>query len=278
MRRGALLKTAADGRDPLRIEPEPVHPPDEARVLDLDAAIHDYRQAARLGDPRPFFVDHRELAPQRLGVDRHRLSRDPGQRVRRPEDIDDVNRFRDVGERGDALLPEHLLLARVHRDDAVAVAAQVEADEVARAQVIARQSDDGDGLRRVQHLLDRQRVLVAPDVERRHRAVASVVDADATRANPCPRSQIRSSTASIPTDSRIVPGPTPAARSSSSLNWRCVVLAGWMMRLFESPTLARCDHRVTPRMKSCPAARPPRQSKENTAPVPDGRYLAASGW
>ena len=33
----------------------------------------------------------------------------------------------------------------------------------------------------------------------------------------------------MPTDSRTVPGPTPAARSSSSLSWRCVVLPGWMM-------------------------------------------------
>ena len=31
----------------------------------------------------------------------------------------------------------------------------------------------------------------------------------------------------------------PAARSSSSPSWRCVVLAGWMIRLFASPTLAR---------------------------------------
>ena len=70
----------------------------------------------------------------------------------------------------------------------------------------------------------------------------------------------------MPTESRIVPGPTPAARSSSSSSCRCVVLAGWMMRLLESPTFARCDHNVTPRMKSCPAARPPWQSNENTAP------------
>ena len=72
----------------------------------------------------------------------------------------------------------------------------------------------------------------------------------ATRAKPCSRSQIRSSIDSVPTESRIVPGPTPAARNSSSLSWRCVVLAGWMIRLFESPTFARCDQSVTPRMKS----------------------------
>jgi hypothetical protein len=46
-----------------------------------------------------------------------------------------------------------------------------------------------------------------------------------------------------------------------------------MIRLFESPTFARCDHNVTPRMNSCPAARLP-QSNENTAPAPRGRYLS----
>ena len=46
----------------------------------------------------------------------------------------------------------------------------------------------------------------------------AVAVAAPTRAKPCPRSQIRSPIDSMPTDSRIVPGPTPAARSSSSLN------------------------------------------------------------
>ena len=99
----------------------------------------------------------------------------------------------------------------------------------------------------------------------------------ATCAKPCSRSQIRSSTDSVPTDSRTVPGPTPAARSSSSLSWRCVVLAGWMIRLFASPTFARWDQSVTPRMRSCPPARPPAQSNENTAPAPRGRYFSTSG-
>ena len=99
----------------------------------------------------------------------------------------------------------------------------------------------------------------------------------ATAAKPCSRSQIRSSTDSRPTDSRTVPGPTPAAWSSSSLSWRWVVLAGWMIRLFASPTLARCDQSVTLRMRSCPPSRPPAQSNENTAPAPSGRYFSTSG-
>jgi len=42
-----LLETGADGRDALGVEAEPVHPADVARVLDLEAAVHDHRHAAR---------------------------------------------------------------------------------------------------------------------------------------------------------------------------------------------------------------------------------------
>ena len=48
----SLLKAAAHRRDALGVEAEPVHPSDVAGVLDLDAAIHDDRQAARLRDAR----------------------------------------------------------------------------------------------------------------------------------------------------------------------------------------------------------------------------------
>src|ERR1700733_13539568 len=117
----------------------------------------------------------------------------------------------------------------------------------------------------MEHALDRQWVLVALEL------------GHVTCANPCSRSQTKSSTDSVPTESLIVPGPTPAASSSASLSWRCVVLAGWMIKLFASPTLARCDQSVTPRISSCPPLRPPAQSNENTAPAPRGRYFSTSG-
>src|SRR6185436_2384728 len=185
---------------------------------------------------------------------------------------------RDIEQTLVALFAEDLGLARVHGNHAVSMPLEVVADEVARAQLGLRQPDDGDGLRVVQDALDDQRILKRGEIEcRAHRDATSLSAEAAARAKPCSRSQIRSSTDSVLSDRRIVPGPTPAALSSSSFSWRCVVLAGWMMRLFESPTLARCDHNVTPRMKSCPAPRPPRQSKENTAPAPRGRYLSTRG-
>src|SRR5215467_10383778 len=267
-----LLKPAADGRDALRVEAEPVHPAQVARVLDLEAAVHDHCHAAVLRDPRGLLIDHAELAPEGAGVDRHGLPRDARQRIRRAEDVHDVHRHGHVQQAGVAGLSEDLRLAGIHRDHAVAVPLEVVANEVAGPQFVAGQAHDRDRPGRVEHALDRQRVLVPAEIGH---AVATFFPAvAATRAKPRSRSQIRSSTDSVPTDSRTVPGTMPAARSSSSPSWRCVVLAGWMIRLFASPTFARWDQRVTPAMRPCPPARPPAQSNENTAPAPRGRYFS----
>ena len=93
-----------------------------------------------------FLIDDRELTPEIRGADRHRLPGDPGQRLRRTEDVDDVHGNRHVGEALEALLPEDFRLARVDRNDAVPVPPEVEPDEIAGAQLILRQPDDRDGL------------------------------------------------------------------------------------------------------------------------------------
>src|SRR4029077_16060189 len=54
----ALLKAATDGGDPPRVEAEPVHSAHVARVLDLEAAVHDHRHAAVYGARRRLLVDH----------------------------------------------------------------------------------------------------------------------------------------------------------------------------------------------------------------------------
>ena len=82
-----------------------------------------------------------------FGADRDGLLGDAGQRIRRAEDVDDVDGHGHVGEALEALLAEDLGLARVDGDDAVAVPLEVEADEVAGAQLVLRQPDDRDGLR-----------------------------------------------------------------------------------------------------------------------------------
>src|SRR6202050_5030995 len=270
-----VLDPRTDGRDGRVVEAEPVHPPQVACVLHLEAAVHDHRQAALLGDPGALLVDHTELAPERAGVDRHGVSRDPWQRVRRAEDVHDVHWLWDVQQARVALLPEDLRLARIDRDHAVVVPLEVVTDEVAGPQLVVGQAHDRDRLGCVEYPLDRQRVLVPGEIG--HAVATFFCAVAATSVKPCSRSQIRSSTDSVPTDSRTVPGPTPAARSSSSLSCRCVVLAGWMMRLFASPTFARWDQSVMPRIRSCPPSRPLAQSNENTAPAPRGMYFSTSG-
>src|SRR5439155_14259083 len=83
-----LLKSSTHRRDALRVEAQPVHPPDVSRMFDLHAAIHDDRQTARLGNTGGFLVDHAELAPDGPGVDGNCLLGNGGERLRRTEDID----------------------------------------------------------------------------------------------------------------------------------------------------------------------------------------------
>src|SRR6266404_4639453 len=56
-------------------------------------------------------------------------------------------------------------------------------------------------------------------------------------------SVIRSTSASRPADSRTSPSPMPSAARSSGLSLECVVVAGWVTRLFESPRLLEMSTR-----------------------------------
>src|SRR4051794_1703158 len=151
-------------------------------VFDFQAAVHDDCDAAARGDLRPRLADHTELAPQGAGADRDGLLCDGGYRVGAAEDVDDVDWHWHFGEARHALLAEHPGLAGIDRNHAIAVALEVVANEVARAQLVAREPHDSDRSRALKHPLDRERVLVAAEI--RHR----------TRASACSRSQIRSST------------------------------------------------------------------------------------
>src|SRR5262245_52764999 len=159
-----LLETAAERRDPPRVEAEPVHPADVARVLDLEAAVHDDRDAPVHGDPGCLLVDHAELAPECTGVDRDGIPGDGRQRIGCAEDVHDVDRNRHVEETRVADLSEDLGLAGIDRDHPVPVTAEVVADEVARTQLVAGQPHDGDRARVVEHALDRQGILVSLEV------------------------------------------------------------------------------------------------------------------
>ena len=75
-----------------------------------------------------------------------------------------------------------------------------------------------------------------------------------------------SSTSSMPIETRTSSGPTPAARSSSSVSCWWVVEAGWMISDFASPTLARCENSSTDSMSRRPASRPPSIPKVKIEP------------
>ncbi len=100
-------------------------------------------------DPRALLVDHAELTPEGAGVDRDRVPGDRRQRIRRAEDVDDVHRHGHIEQARVARLSEDLGLAGIHRDHPVAVPLEVEADEVAGAQLVAGQAHDRDRASRV---------------------------------------------------------------------------------------------------------------------------------
>src|SRR5713226_8103117 len=133
------------GRNHPGIHPHPVEPAKEARVLDLDAPVHDRIEArgARLGERG--LIPHAELLPEHFrangdGVLGHRHD------VRGlAEHVDQVYPVRDFPKRGVALLAEDLAVLRVHRDDAVAVLLHVLGGEIARPVPVGREAHHGDG-------------------------------------------------------------------------------------------------------------------------------------
>src|SRR5207244_273641 len=59
--------------------------------------------------------------------------------------------------------------------------------------------------------------------------VSSIQHQEVALSNACSRSAMMSSTVSIPIDRRSTSGPAPAAIRCSSVSWRWVVEAGWMI-------------------------------------------------
>src|SRR5204863_7505652 len=72
-------------------EPDDAQAAEEARVLDLAAAVHDHLEPRLARDFRAFVADDAELQPEHLGADLHRLARDLGHLGGGAEDVDDVD-------------------------------------------------------------------------------------------------------------------------------------------------------------------------------------------
>ena len=95
-------------------------------------------------------------------------------------------------------------------------------------------------------------------------------------SNPYSKSAIKSSTSSIPTDTLIISGDTPANFCSSSFNCAWVVLAGCITKDFASATLAKWEKIFKDSMNILPASTPPLIPNVNIDPAPLGQYFLAN--
>ena len=82
-----------------------------------------------------------------------------------------------------------------------------------------------------------------------------------------------SSLSSIPTDNLTKSGVIPPAICSSSDNCECVVVAGWIARLFASPTLARWLKSSKESINFLPDSLPPFIPKTTKGPPFPRKYF-----
>ena len=87
-----------------------------------------------------------------------------------------------------------------------------------------------------------------------------------------------SSMCSRPIESRTRSSVTPVLACSSAESCWWVVVAGWMISDFASPTFASRLNSFTLSMSRRPASRPPRMPNVSTPPKPPFRYFAAFAW
>src|SRR3954470_22740548 len=167
-----LLRTAC--RDHLRIHARPVQAAEQARVLDLHAAVHHHVQA---GGPRlggRFLVHHPDLQPKALRTDRDGFvgdRRDVRAAAEAVHHVDLHARFGGSAHAGIAALAQDLRRAGIDRHDAVAVLLHVLGREEAGPVPLGRKPNDREGAAACEDAAQR--------VDRAHRASVG-------RAAACP--------------------------------------------------------------------------------------------
>jgi 5-(carboxyamino)imidazole ribonucleotide mutase len=132
----------------------------EPRPLDDRAAVHDHRHARGGRALERVAVEDAELEPDRLRADVDRLvGEDPGS-LGAAEHVDHIDLEGHLGQRGVAVLAEHVVGLGVDRDDPLAVLLQEPGDAVGGPARVAAEPDDGPGLALLEH--EAQVVLVVP--------------------------------------------------------------------------------------------------------------------
>jgi hypothetical protein len=118
---------------------------EDARVLDLHAAVHHRVHAGGARELVGLDVENAELLPQAARLDLDGLLRDRQHVAGAAEHVHHVDGLGDLEQVRVAAFAEDLGTARVHRDDAVPMLLQVLGGEVAGPMPLGRQADDGDG-------------------------------------------------------------------------------------------------------------------------------------
>src|SRR5919106_2164345 len=111
------------GRYSARIDSGPAEFAGQPAIFDLGAAIHHDLQPRLFGEPRRFIVAYPELHPHDLSPELNGVLCDSKRGFGRAEDVDDVDRLFDIGQRGIDMLAQDLLtrLPRIDRDHAKAL-------------------------------------------------------------------------------------------------------------------------------------------------------------
>src|ERR1035437_283898 len=114
-------------------------------VILQNAAVHHHREARFRGAPRGVFVDYAFLHPDHLRALANRRFHDLWHEFRAAENIHDIDGFGDGIQIRVTGLTQHLLLQRIHWNDAVARALHVLGHAITVAEALSRQADHGDG-------------------------------------------------------------------------------------------------------------------------------------
>ena len=153
-------------------------------MYDGRAEIFDVVEAGFFGDPARLGRDNPELQPERSGPCFDRFPRVRRRLLRAAEDVDEIDRTVDLGERADARNAQHFVAARrPHRDHVVSLCQQVAHHPVARPVRLRRGTDEGDRLRVAQDVC---RTTHPPKAILGSMVKAVIFDVDFTLARPGP--------------------------------------------------------------------------------------------
>lgn len=113
-------------------------------MISQHAAVHDDEQARLSSALRRSLIDHAVLQPDRAGSCSNRLVDDAPRKLRSPEDVDDLDGRRDLGERAVTNQTSPSPEIRVDRKDRIAMIQEVAGHDVGWSLRAVGEPHDGD--------------------------------------------------------------------------------------------------------------------------------------